>query len=130
MSGLTYPDPKKAASVQDVLGLQTFIEKVYVDEKISEYVVNFVYATRHPEEHGIEKGYVRYGASPRASINFIRAARVEAFLDGRGYVIPEDVKAVANDILRHRLILTFEAEAENVTPEKIVEEVLNKVEIP
>ncbi len=130
MSGLTYPEPKKAVNAADVLGLQSFIEKVYVDEKIGDYVVNIVYATRHPEEFGIQKDYVRYGASPRASINFIRAARVEAFMDGRGYVIPEDIKAVAYDILRHRLILSFEAEAENVTPEKIIEEVLNKVEIP
>lgn len=130
MSGLTIPTVKKAAKIKDIIALQKFVDKIYVDEKISDYVVNLVYATRNPEDYNISKGYLKYGASPRASINFIRAARAEAFFDGRGYVFPEDVKAVAYDILRHRLILSFEAEAENVKPEDIVEKILNNVEIP
>lgn len=125
MSGMTYPEPKKGASKQDILDLQKFVEKIYVDEKIYDYVVNLVFATRN-----YEKGHVKYGASPRASINFIKAARAEAFFDGRGYVIPEDIKGVAYDILRHRIILSFEAEAEGVTTENVVENILNTVEIP
>jgi len=125
MSGLTYPLPKQVAKKEEILDLQRFVEEIYIDEKVSEYIVNIVHATRN-----YEKNLVRYGASPRASINFVRAAKVEAFFDGRGYVIPEDVKAVAYDILRHRIILSFEAEAEEVTPEKIIDDILNKVEIP
>lgn len=125
MSGLTYPLPRQVATKEDILDLQRFVEEIYIDEKIYDYIVNLVYATRT-----YEKGLVRYGASPRASINFVKAAKVEAFFDGRGYVIPEDVKAVAYDILRHRIIISFEAEAEEITPEKIIEDILNKVEIP
>ncbi len=125
MSGLTYPEPKKAASKQDILKLQKFAERIYVDEKISDYVVRIVNATRN-----YEKGHVKYGASPRASINFIRAGRAEAIFDRRGYVIPEDIKASAYDILRHRLILSFEAEAEGITAENVIENILNTVEIP
>jgi MoxR-like ATPase len=125
MSGMTYPEPSAVASKKEILDLQKFVEKIYVDEKIFDYVVNIVAATRN-----YEKGHVKYGASPRASINFIKAARAEAFFDGRGYVIPEDIKAVAYDILRHRIILSFEAEAEGITTEKVIENVLNTVEIP
>ncbi len=125
MSGLTYPLPRQVATKEDILDLQRFIEEIYIDEKIYDYIVNIVYATRT-----YDKTLIRYGASPRASISFVKAAKVEAFFDGRGYVIPEDVKAVAYDILRHRIILSFEAEAEEITPEKIIEEILNKVEIP
>ncbi len=125
MSGLTYPEPKAAATKEEILALQKFVEKIYVDEKIYDYAVNIVFATRN-----YEKGHVKYGASPRASINFIKAARAEAFFDGRGYVIPEDIKAVAYEILRHRIILSFEAEAEGITTDKVVEQILNTVEIP
>ena len=125
MSGLTYPKTKKAASRHDILNLQKFVDKIYVDEKIFDYIVNLVDATRK-----YDKSRIRYGASPRASICFVRAARAEAFFDGRGYVIPEDIKATAYDILRHRILLSFESEAEGVTPENIIEEILNTVEIP
>jgi MoxR-like ATPase len=130
MGGLEYPKPVKVAGSRDMIDLQNFVATVYVDDKIIDYIVNIVYATRNPEEFGISKGYLKYGASPRASINFIRAVRAGAFFDGRGYVYPEDVKEVAYDILRHRLILSFEAEAEGLTSENIVEQVLNNVEIP
>lgn len=125
MSGLTYPFPRQVASKEEILELQKFVEEIYVDEKIHDYIVNIVHATRT-----YEKGLVRFGASPRASINFVKAARVEAFFDKRGFVIPEDIKAVAFDILRHRILLSFEAEAEGITTENIIEDILNKVEIP
>ncbi len=130
MTGLTYPEPSKVITANQIIELQDLMTQIYVDDKITDYVVNIVYATRNPEEFEISKEYLRFGASPRASIAFIRAARVEAFFDSRGYVIPEDIKAVAADILRHRIQLSFEAEAENMTPEIIIERILNTVEIP
>jgi len=125
MSGLVYPLPRQVATREDILDLQRFVDEIYIDEKIYDYIVNIVHATRN-----YEKNLVRFGASPRASINFVKASKVEAFFDKRGFVIPEDVKAVSYDILRHRIIMTFEAEAENITPENIIEDILNKVEIP
>ena len=125
LSGLTYPKPKKILGTKQLLEMQKVVEEIYVDEKIVEYIVDLVFATRN-----YDKNFVKYGASPRASINFIRAAKVEAFLDGRGYVIPEDVKNVSYDILRHRILVSFEAEAEGLTSENIIESILNQVEIP
>lgn len=125
MSGMSSPEPKTCVTRDEVLDLQKFCSEIYVDEKVSEYIARIVHATR-----AYDKNYVKYGASPRASINFMKAVRSEAFFDGRGYVIPEDVKAVAYDILRHRIILTFEAEAEGMTSASVVEKVLNTVEIP
>jgi len=130
MSGFTVPEPKTVASAEMLLDLQGFAEKIYVDDKITDYVVDLVFATRNPAQAGLNEAYIKCGASPRASIAFIRAARAEAFFDGRGYVIPEDVKAVAYDILRHRLALSFEAEAEGLTPEAVITDILNRVEIP
>jgi MoxR-like ATPase len=125
MAGTTVPEVRAAAKKEEIIELQKFVEKIYIDEKVYDYIVAIVAATR-----GFEKGYVRFGASPRASINFVRAAKAEAFFDGRGYVIPEDVKAVAYDILRHRVIVSFEAEAEGMTSESVIEKILNTVEIP
>ncbi len=130
MSGSTIPEIKPQVKSADILDLQAFMEEIYVDDKIVDYIVDLVHATRNPEHYKISAAYIRYGASPRASLSFIRAARVEAFLDGRGYVIPEDVKEVAHDVLRHRLGLSFEAEAENMTPDSIIDHLLNNVEIP
>lgn len=130
MSGLSYPQPQRAVSADEILNLQSFCNEIYVDEKITDYVVNLIYATRKPEEFGVNEAFIKCGASPRASIAFIKASRIEAFFDGRGYVIPEDVKSVAYDILRHRLALSFEAEAEGLTPENLIEEILGRVEIP
>lgn len=125
MSNLIVPEPSKAATKKEILGLQKFTESIYTDPKILDYIVAITGATRSNN-----KNHVLYGASPRASICFIRAARARAFFDGRGYVIPEDIKAVAYSILRHRIILTFEAEAEGITPDNIIEQILNTVEIP
>jgi MoxR-like ATPase len=130
MAGMTIPAPDKAVGAQEIRELRDFAGKIYADDKITDYVVNLVFASRDPKEFGIQEGFIKYGASPRASLAFIRAAKVEAFFDGRGYVIPEDVKAVAYDVLRHRIILSFEAEAEGMTPENMIEQLLNNVEIP
>lgn len=130
MTGLSYPQPQKVIDIKGIIELQDLMTQIYVDDKITDYVVNIVYATRNPEEFNLKKEHLRFGASPRASISFIQAARVEAFLDSRGYVIPEDIKAVAADILRHRIQLSFEAEAEKITPDVIVDNILNTVEIP
>ncbi len=105
--------------------------EVYVDERIKDYVVNLVHATRRPAEHGLDLGgLIQYGASPRATIFLTMAARAHAFLRGRGYVTPEDIKAIGPDVLRHRVILTYEAEAQEVTPEDVVQRLFDGVEVP
>lgn len=130
MGGLTIPEAKKIISKETVLELQNFVKQIYADEKIMEYIVNLVYATREPEAVQIKQEYIRAGASPRASLAFLKAAKTEAFFDGRAYVIPEDIKAVAHEVLRHRLLISFEAEAEGLTPDSIIDQILQKVEIP
>lgn len=130
MGGTSIPQTTPVVKPQEILKLQDFMEEIYVDDKIVDYIVDLVHATRHSQDYQLPADYIRYGASPRASLSFIRAARVEAFLDGRGYVIPEDVKEIAPDVLRHRLGLSFEAEAENMTPDSIIVHLLNHVEIP
>ena len=106
--------------------------RLYIDEKIERYIVDIVFATRFPEEYGMRdlKNMISFGASPRASINLALAARAYAFLKMRGYVIPEDVRAVCHDVLRHRIGLTYEAEAENITTEEIITDILNNVIVP
>ena len=103
-----------------------------MDEKIEKYIVDIVFATRYPENYGLEhlKDMIQFGGSPRASINLALAARAYAFIHRRGYVIPEDVRAVCYDVLRHRIGLTYEAEAQNMSSEDIITEILNKVEVP
>ncbi|MCX7881953.1 MAG: MoxR family ATPase [Brevinematales bacterium] len=125
MTGVVEPSVKKVASKTDIQKLQKLTSRIYVDEKIYDYVVNLVQATRHTHQD-----YIRYGASPRAAIAWIKAAKVEALMDERGYVIPEDVKHTAHDILRHRLILNFEAEAEGITTDHVIDTLLQEVEIP
>ena len=108
------------------------VRDVYMDEKIEKYIVDIVYATRTPEDYNLKdlSGLISYGASPRASISLAMAAKAYAFIKRRGYVIPEDVRAVCNEVLRHRIGLTYEAEAENVTTENIISQVLNAVIVP
>ena len=105
---------------------------VYIDEKIEQYIADIVFATRYPDRYGMKdlKDMISFGGSPRASINLAKAARAFAFIKRRGYVVPEDVRAVAHDVLRHRIGLTYEAEASNVTSEEIVSKIINKVEVP
>ena len=116
----------------DIVRAREVVREVYMDEKIENYITDIVFATRYPEQYGLEKlkGLVSYGASPRGSINLAAAAKAYAFQRRRGYVIPEDVRAVAMDVLRHRVGLTYEAEAENVSSEELVNEVLNRVDVP
>ena len=126
------------AKVQPVLKAEEIIEtrnivrKVYIDEKIERYIVDIVFATRFPQDYGLGdiKDMISFGASPRASINLALAARSYAFLKQRGYVIPEDVRAVCHDVMRHRIGLSYEAEANNVTSEEVISEILNMVEVP
>lgn len=108
------------------------VRQVYIDEKIEQYITDIVFATRYPEKYGLKdlKDYIEFGGSPRASINLALASRAYAFIKRRGYVIPEDVRAVAHDVLRHRIGLTYEAEANNVTSEDIISQIINKVEVP
>ena len=115
-----------------ILKARELVREVYMDEKIENYITDIVFATRFPKEYGLEKlaPMISYGASPRGSINLAAAAKAYAFMKRRGYVIPEDVRAIAMDVLRHRIGLTYEAEAENVTSEELVNEVLNRVDVP
>jgi len=119
-------------SPEDVMKARKTVRKVYMDDKIEQYILDIVFATRTPEEHGLDrlKPLIQYGASPRASINLGLASKAYAFLRRRGFVIPEDVRAVCHDIMRHRIGLTYEAEAENITQEDIIKEILNIVEVP
>ena len=119
-------------STADIIKARKIVEEVYLDEKIEKYIVDIVFATRQPEEYGLKdmKQMIAFGGSPRASISLARAARAYAFIHRRGYVTPEDVRAVCYDVLRHRIGLTYEAEANNVTTEDIITEVLNAVQVP
>ncbi len=123
--------PQKVMPVGRLLEVQAFTRKVYADSAIKEYAASIVDATRHPEQYGLDLGgYIAFGASPRASIYLVLGAKAHAMLKGRGYVLPEDVKAIAHDVLRHRLILTYEAEADNVTGDQITGTVLRAVKVP
>ncbi len=129
------PEPAAVSPVlktEDILSSRQAVRDVYMDEKIEKYILDIVFATRFPKEHKLGKveHFISYGGSPRASINLALASKAFAFIKRRGYVIPEDVRAIAHDVLRHRIGLTYEAEAENVTPEQIINEVLNTVEVP
>jgi MoxR-like ATPase len=123
---------KPILTVQEILEARKVVRDVYMDEKIERYIVDIVFATRFPEEYGLEslKNMIAFGGSPRASINLALAAKAYAFIKRRGCVIPEDVRSVAHDVLRHRIGLTYEAEANNMTSEEIVSEILNSVEVP
>ena len=116
----------------DIVKARGVVRDVYMDEKIEKYIVDIVFATRFPKEYKLQKfeGLISYGGSPRASINLALAAKAYAFIKRRGYVIPEDVRAICHDVMRHRVGLTYEAEAENITSENIITEVLNTVEVP
>ncbi len=115
----------------EIVKARSVVNEIYVDDKIKSYVVDVVFATRNPEMYNLDiKNLIQYGASPRASIYLIMAAKAHAFIRGRGYVTPEDIKAIGPDVLRHRIIVTYEAEAEEITPEKIVQRVFDEIEVP
>lgn len=123
---------RAVVSTQDVLDIQKIVNMIYIDEKIENYIVDIVFATRNPESCGLKDldGIIAYGASPRASISLALASRAYAFLQGRGYVIPEDVRAVCHDVMRHRIGLTYEAEANNISADEIISNILDKVQVP
>ncbi|MEG0761270.1 MoxR-like ATPase [Chryseobacterium piscicola] len=123
---------KQVISLQNIVDAKEIVNKIYLDEKIEKYILDMVFATRFPEKYGLAelKNYISFGASPRASINLAIASRAYAFLKGRAFVIPEDVKSLAQDVLRHRIGLTFEAEAEEITSEEIVSRILAKIQAP
>lgn len=125
-------DVKPILKSEEILEARKVVRQVYLDEKIERYIVDIVFATRFPEKYDLKelKDMISFGGSPRASINLALAARTYAFIKRRGYVIPEDVRAVAHDVLRHRIGLTYEAEASNITSDEIVSKILNKVEVP
>jgi MoxR-like ATPase len=132
---MAVPDPPRAAKVigpADLGRARAVLHRIYVDDRLKDYVVNLVFATRNPAAHGLADlaPLVEYGASPRATLFLAMAARAHAFLRRRAYVTPEDVKAIAHDVLRHRVTLTYEAEAEEVTPETVIARVLERIEVP
>ena len=127
-----YPEVRPVTSTKDILNARKVCREVYLDEKIENYITDIVFASRYPNDYKLKKfaGLISYGCSPRATINLALAAKAYAFIKRRGYVIPEDVRAIAPDVLRHRIGLTYEAEAENITTEEIINEILNIVEVP
>ena len=127
-----FPKAQPVLKPEDIVRAREIVKEVYMDEKIERYIVDIVYATRTPKEYGLENiaNLISYGASPRASISLAAASKAYAFIKRRGYVIPEDVRAVCYEVLRHRIGLTYEAEAENMTTDQIISEIINAVEVP
>src|SRR5258706_4788367 len=132
VQGLSFATIKQVVSVQEVSSAKDLVRQVYMDEKIEQYILDIVFATRNPEKYKLEKlkPLISYGASPRGSINLALAAKSHAFLSKRGFVIPEDVRSICNDVLRHRIGLTYEAEAESINVEGVIEEVLKQINVP
>ncbi len=128
----TFPEASAVVKTDDILRARNVVKEVYMDEKIEKYILDIVFATRYPERYGLErfKPMISYGGSPRASINLAASAKSYAFIKRRGYVIPEDIRAVCFDVMRHRIGLTYEAEAENITSEDILTAILDTVEVP
>jgi MoxR-like ATPase len=123
---------KPVVNMEDILNARNLVHDIYVDEKIERYILDIVFATREPKKYGLDNlsDLISYGASPRATINLALAARASAFIKRRGYVVPEDVRGICMDVLRHRIAVTYEAEAEEITSENIIQDILNKVEVP
>ncbi|AFE10851.1 MoxR family ATPase [Corallococcus exercitus] len=132
MSGGSSPKVQRVISLEHLVRARELVHAIYMDEKVKEYILNVVFATREPARYGLKDlaDYIQFGASPRATIALAQAARAHAFLRHRGFVTPEDVKAIAFDVLRHRIAMTYEAEAEELTQEKIIQRVFDRVEVP
>jgi MoxR-like ATPase len=132
VQGMRAPEVKQAVSIQEILQARDLVRQVYMDEKVENYILDIVFATRTPEKYRLEKlkPLIAYGGSPRASINLALAAKAQAFLNKRGYVVPEDIRSISKDVLRHRIGLTYEAEAENVNVENVVDDVLRAIPVP
>jgi MoxR-like ATPase len=132
VQGFLLPSVSKVITTKEILESRDLVRKVYLDEKIEQYIIDIVFATRYPDQYGLGKmkNMISYGGSPRASINLALAAKAHAFMNKRGYVIPDDIKAIAKDVLRHRIGLTYEAEAENVTTEILIDDILRTIQVP
>lgn len=132
MAGKEVPTVESVVTPKDIISARTLVSEVYIDEKVERYIIDIVFATRNPKEYGLDdlQDLIAFGASPRASINLHLAAKAHAFLRRRGYVTPEDIRSIGMDVLRHRIIVTYEAEAEELTSEDVVRKVLNKIEVP
>ena len=132
VQGFMLPTVSKVITTKEILECRDLVRKVYLDEKIEQYIIDIVFATRYPDQYGLAKmkNMISYGGSPRASINMALAAKAHAFMSKRGYVIPDDIKAIAKDVLRHRIGLTYEAEAENVTTEILIDDILRTIQVP
>jgi MoxR-like ATPase len=133
MARTTRPEPLKAViKPADILNAREVVQDIYMDEKVEKYIIDLIFATRNPDKYKLKNvdGFIQYGASPRASINLNLASRAHAFLQHRAYVTPDDVRAIAMDVLRHRIILTYEAEAENIASEDIIDRILSAVQVP
>lgn len=132
MTGKKIPEVKPVVGPKDIISARNLVKEIYIDEKVEKYIIDIVFATRNPAEYGLDdlQDLISFGASPRASIFLHQAAKAHAFLRRRGYVVPEDIRAIGMDVLRHRILVTYEAEAEEITPEDVVRKVLNKIEVP
>jgi hypothetical protein len=128
----SYAVVNQTVSLEQILKAQSAVREVYMDEKIEKYILNIIFATRYPEKYNLAelKPLISFGASPRGSINLAMAAKCYAFIKRRGYVIPEDVRAVVFDVLRHRIGITYEAEAENITSVEMIHKIVNTIEVP
>ena len=132
MTGKEIPEVKPVVEPKDIISARNLVKEIYIDEKVEKYIIDIVFATRNPKAYGLDdlQDLIAFGASPRASIYLNQAAKAHAFLRRRGYVVPEDIRAIGMDVLRHRILTTYEAEAEEITPEDVVRKVLNKIEVP
>jgi len=132
VQGMSLPTIKQAISIQEIIGARELVRQVYMDEKVENYILDIVFATRTPEKYKLEKlkPLIAYGGSPRASISLALAAKAQAFLNKRGFVVPEDIRSICKEVLRHRIGLTYEAEAENINVENVVDDVLRVIPVP
>lgn len=130
--GDTLPTVYQVVSVHEIIKARDLVKQVYMDEKVEQYIIDIVFATRFPDQYRLDrlKPLISYGGSPRASINLALAAKAHAFMSKRGFVIPDDVKAICKDVMRHRIGLTYEAEAENITPEQVIDDILKTIQVP
>ena len=132
VQGLAAPTVNQVVSVNEILSARQMVRDIYMDDKVEQYILDIVFATRNPSAYNLDnlKPLITYGSSPRGSINLALAAKAQAFINRRGYVIPEDVRFICNDVLRHRIGLTYEAEAENITAENVIEQIIKKINLP
>jgi MoxR-like ATPase len=132
VQGISSPTVNPVVSVQEIVSARNMVRDIYMDEKVEQYILDIVFATRNPSQFGLDnlKPLISYGSSPRGSINLAIASKAVAFLNKRGYVIPEDVRSICNDVLRHRIGLTYEAEAENIVITDVIDQILQKIDLP